>query len=65
LKTQDFIRVRVGIQPEHLVTDASNFVLENFSKKESETIEKILDAAADAVRTIIIDGVGRAMAEFN
>lgn len=65
LKTQEFTRVRVGIQPEHPVTSASNFVLENFSKKEAETLEKVLDESADAVRTIITDGVDAAMARFN
>ena len=65
LKTQEFIRVRVGIQPEHPVTNASNFVLETFSKKESETLEKIIEECADAVCTIIADGVDAAMAKFN
>ncbi len=63
--TQDFIRLRIGIQPEHQIGDAARFVLENFSKKESETVEKILDTAADAVESIIRNGVDAAMAGFN
>ena len=65
LKTQDFIRVRIGIQPEHPISSASNFVLEKFSKTEFETVEKTLETAADAVRTIIAEGTERAMARFN
>lgn len=65
LGTQEFIRLRIGIWPEHPVTDASKFVLENFSKKESETLEKILEESADAVRVIITDGIDAAMAQFN
>ncbi|HRI03629.1 MAG TPA: aminoacyl-tRNA hydrolase [Pyrinomonadaceae bacterium] len=65
LKTQEFIRLRIGIQPEHPVADASRFVLENFAKGEAETLEKTLDIAADAVRCIITDGVDAAMARFN
>lgn len=65
LKTQDFTRLRIGIQPEHPVTDASRFVLENFAKGDSETLEKVLDISADAVRAIITDGVDAAMARFN
>ncbi len=65
LKTQEFTRLRIGIQPDHPVTDASRFVLENFSKKESETLEKILGDAADAAQAIIRDGVDEAMARFN
>ncbi|MFM9903790.1 MAG: aminoacyl-tRNA hydrolase [Pyrinomonadaceae bacterium] len=65
LKTQAFIRLRIGIQPEHPIGDASRFVLENFAKGDAETLEKTLDRAADAVRTIITDGVDEAMARYN
>ncbi|MBK8301883.1 MAG: aminoacyl-tRNA hydrolase [Chloracidobacterium sp.] len=65
LKTQEFIRLRIGIQPEHPVADASRFVLENFAKGDAETLDKTLDIAADAVGCIITDGVDAAMARFN
>jgi PTH1 family peptidyl-tRNA hydrolase len=65
LSTQDFIRLRIGIQPEHAIANAKSFVLENFSKEESKTVEKILETAADAVRSIIVEGAERAMAKFN
>ncbi len=65
LETQEFIRLRIGIQPEHPVKDAARFVLENFAKGDADTLEKILDDGADAVRTIITDGVDAAMARFN
>jgi PTH1 family peptidyl-tRNA hydrolase len=65
LKTQDFIRLRVGIQPEHPIANTRNFVLENFSKTEFEAVEKILERSADAIRSIIADGVEKAMARFN
>jgi peptidyl-tRNA hydrolase, PTH1 family len=65
LGSQDFIRLRIGIQPEHPVSDAKKFVLDGFSKGDLETVEKILMNAADAVEMIIRDGVSAAMAEFN
>lgn len=65
LGTQDFIRLRIGIQPEHPVADAKRFVLDNFSKGDVEQVEKILERSADAVRSIIKDGVEAAMAKFN
>lgn len=65
LGTNEFTRLRIGIQPEHPVRDASSFVLENFSKAEFEEVENILDKAADAVRAVIKDGAERAMADFN
>jgi PTH1 family peptidyl-tRNA hydrolase len=65
LGTQDFIRLRIGIQPEHPVANTRNFVLENFSKTESETVKKILEESADAIRSVISEGTEKAMARFN
>lgn len=65
LKTQEFIRLRIGIQPEHPVNDTKNFVLEKFSKTENATIEKVLEKSADAIRAVIKDGIEKAMAKFN
>jgi PTH1 family peptidyl-tRNA hydrolase len=65
LGTQDFIRLRIGMQPDHPVANTKNFVLENFSKGESETVEKILEKSADAIRSIISEGTEKAMAGFN
>jgi PTH1 family peptidyl-tRNA hydrolase len=65
LGTQEFIRVRVGIQPDHPVASASSFVLENFPKSSWDDVEKIVESSADAVLTIVTDGVEKAMAQFN
>ena len=65
LKTSEFIRLRIGIGTEHPISNASNFVLEKFSKGEIETVGKVLEYSADAVRAIIRDGIEKAMAEFN
>jgi peptidyl-tRNA hydrolase, PTH1 family len=65
LKTQEFTRLRIGIQPEHPIADASRFVLENFAKGAAETVEKVLSESADAVRDIISNGVEAAMAKYN
>lgn len=65
LRTNEFIRLRIGIMPEHPVSNTKNFVLENFSKDESTEVEKILVTSADAIRAVMRDGVERAMAEFN
>jgi len=65
LKTQEFIRLRIGIGPEHQVADAKGFVLESFSKRDAETLEKILEKSADAVHAIVIDGIDAAMGRFN
>lgn len=65
LKTNEFIRLRIGIMPEHPISNAKNFVLENFAKSEAETVDKVLERGAEAIRTVITDGVEKAMAKFN
>ncbi|HEX8250603.1 MAG TPA: aminoacyl-tRNA hydrolase [Pyrinomonadaceae bacterium] len=65
LRTEEFIRLRIGIQPAHPVSDTKRFVLEKFSKADFETLEKVLEESAAAVRAVIRDGVERAMARFN
>lgn len=65
LRTQDFIRLRIGIQPEHPIGSASSFVLENFSKSDFEKVEDILETSAEAIFAVIKHGVEKAMAEFN
>ena len=65
LGTNDFIRLRIGILPDHPVSNTRDFVLQNFAKGETETVEKVLEVSAKAVRAILHDGTDRAMAEFN
>ncbi|MDQ3373878.1 MAG: aminoacyl-tRNA hydrolase [Acidobacteriota bacterium] len=65
LKTEEYIRLRIGIQPEHPVGETKRFVLENFSKAEFELIEKVLERSAEAVRAVLCDGTEKAMAKYN
>jgi len=65
LGTQEFIRLRIGIQPEHPLSDTKRFVLENFAKGDAETVEKVLGLSADAVETVIREGIDAAMAKYN
>jgi PTH1 family peptidyl-tRNA hydrolase len=65
LRQQEFIRLRIGIQPEHQISDNKNFVLENFSKADFVEVEKILEQSAAAIRTVLRDGIEKAMALFN
>lgn len=65
LKTDEFMRLRIGIQPLHPVSDARRFVLEEFPKSERADIDAVLERSADALRTVVRDGIDRAMSEFN
>jgi PTH1 family peptidyl-tRNA hydrolase len=63
--TNEFTRLRIGIQPEHPINDAKAFVLDEFRKTQREEVEKILDKAAEAVHSVLRDGIKKAMSEYN
>lgn len=65
LGTDKFIRLRIGIQPEHPLMNTKNFVLEKFSKSDQVTVEQTLARSAEAIRSVIRDGVEKSMAAFN
>jgi PTH1 family peptidyl-tRNA hydrolase len=63
--TDEFIRLRIGIQPDHPLRDTKDFVLDEFSKAEREELEKILERSAEALRAVLRDGIDKAMAQYN
>ena len=63
--TDEFIRLRIGIQPDHPISDSKKFVLDEFSASERPVVEETLAKSVQAVRTIIREGVLKAMMEFN
>jgi PTH1 family peptidyl-tRNA hydrolase len=63
--TDEFVRLRLGIKPEHAVGDTRHFVLDEFSKRESVELEKILERSAEALRAVLRDGIDKAMAQYN
>jgi len=65
LGTDEFVRLRIGIQPDHPISDSKRFVLDTFSKSERALVTEVLDQSANAIRTIIRDGALKAMSEFN
>jgi peptidyl-tRNA hydrolase, PTH1 family len=65
LGTNEFTRLRIGIQPEHPINDSKRFVLDTFPRSARAEVEKILDRSAEALRTILRDGVLKAMTEYN
>ena len=65
LGTDEFTRLRIGIQPEHQIADPKRFVLDPFPKAMRVDVEKILERSAEAVHTILRDGVLKAMTDYN
>ena len=63
--TEEFIRLRIGIQPEHPVADSKRFVLELIPRTLRDEVEKILERSAQALLAVIRDGIDKAMAEYN
>jgi len=65
LGTQEFTRVRMGVAPDHPVADGAKYVLAQFKKAQYPVVDEVLDAAAEAVKVILADGVQAAMNRFN
>jgi len=65
LGTNEFMRLRIGIQPEHPLSDNLPFVLGEFNRAEKELLPEILERAAEALRSVIRDGIAKAMSLHN
>jgi PTH1 family peptidyl-tRNA hydrolase len=65
LGTNEFVRLRIGIQPEHPISDPKRFVLDSFSRTERTIVAEVVEQSANAIRTIIRNGALKAMSEFN
>ena len=65
LRTQDFIRVRVGVSRPPDRDGMVDYVLERFTPEEREHLARLLPRAADAVLAVIRDGLEKAMSEYN
>jgi PTH1 family peptidyl-tRNA hydrolase len=66
LGTQDFARVRLGINPPgRPVGDAARFVLAPFGRAQKQEVEEVVGRGAAAVESILAEGVEKSMAVFN
>ena len=65
LGTEEFVRVRLGVGPEHPVRDGARYVLSQFKKSQYKLVDEVLERAADAVKMIVLEGSAKAMNVFN
>ena len=65
LGTGDFHRVRVGIGRPPGRQDVADFVLSNYSSAEKKILPFQVDTAADAVESLIAEGLERTQQKFN
>lgn len=65
LQGKEFPRVKVGIGKKYENQDLADFVLSRFSKDEQIDIDMSIITAAEAVESIIKDGIDIAMNKYN
>ena len=65
LRTPDFVRVRVGVGRPPGRQDPADFVLQPFAKREEADVAILIDAAADAVVSLIVDGLAATQDKHN
>jgi PTH1 family peptidyl-tRNA hydrolase len=63
--TEEFPRVRIGVDRPPRNLDAAAHVLRDFSKEELKILPDILDYASDSILTYIVDGIDKAMNQYN
>ena len=65
LGTQDFLRIRMGVAPDHMIADGMSYLLAPFRKAQLKVVEEMLEVAAGAVKAILTEGAAAAMNRFN
>jgi PTH1 family peptidyl-tRNA hydrolase len=65
LGTQDFLRIRIGVAPEHKVEDGERYLLSPFRKADLAVVDEMIDIAKEAVKVILTEGAAAAMNRFN
>ena len=65
LKTSAIVRVRLGIHPGRKLSSGADFVLAPVKRPQREELDEFVGLAADAVRSIIAEGVAKAMTNYN
>lgn len=65
LHTKDFYRVRLGVGRPHGRKEPADHVLDTFAKREREDVQLLVEDAADAVLTLIREGLPAAQDRFN
>ena len=65
LQTDEIVRVRLGIHPDHPIRDGAEFVLAPIKRSQIKELDEFVGLAADAVRSIVAEGVEKAMTRYN
>jgi len=65
LGTEEFPRIRLGIDRPPGAMQAADYVLQDFSKDEIEIVNHVIDRATDATLVFVTEGLDVAMNKYN
>lgn len=65
LGTQEFVRVRLGINPGREIREGAEYLLAPIKRSQQNETEDLVGRGADAVTSIIAEGVEKSMTKFN
>jgi peptidyl-tRNA hydrolase, PTH1 family len=65
LNSSEFVRVRLGVHPGHPIRSGVEYLLAPMKRSQMKELEEFTGVAADAVRSIIAEGVEKSMTKFN
>jgi PTH1 family peptidyl-tRNA hydrolase len=63
--SQEFLRIRLGVAPEHKLTNGRDYLLSPMRKAQLPLAEEALVSSSEAVRMILTLGASAAMNRFN
>lgn len=62
----NYVRLKIGVgRPVHAKMDVADWVLQNFSSEEMNTLPKLLDLSLQAIESLIHEGYPKASTRFN
>ena len=65
LQNDNFVRVRMGVQPDHRVDDLTAHLLGRFRSADLEMVVDMINRAAEAVTVIVRESLQQAMNRYN
>jgi PTH1 family peptidyl-tRNA hydrolase len=63
--SQEFLRIRLGVAPDHKLTNGRDYLLSPMRKAQLPLADEALEASTEAVRMILTLGASAAMNRFN
>jgi len=65
LDSGDFVRVRMGVNPQQPIGDMVSYLLGRFRASDQGAVDDLVSQACDAVHVILREGLQKAMNRFN